>query len=77
MHETFLHMHETDELRLELAKTQEQLDNLRRGFFGRYDILVNTLSTLQDDMSQIRDHLNMKDDVCEQLYFKFPAHAGG
>lgn len=71
MQDMFLHLHEVDDLRLELSKTKEQIDNLRRGIFGRFDILVSKLSDLEQDMSIVMQELELKENNCEQLQFDF------
>lgn len=41
----------------DLEKVKEQLHNLRRGLFGRYDKLVNELSSLQKNVQDIQAFL--------------------
>lgn len=51
-----------DSLQEELDKTKEQLHNLRRGLFGRYDKLVNELTALQESVKKIQDCLKTEKD---------------
>ena len=50
---------EEDSLKKELAATKEQINNLRRGMFGRYDKIVNELTILQENVSKIHENLGV------------------
>lgn len=67
----------TDEdMRAELSKTKEQLNNLRRGLFGRFDKLVLELSTLQEDMLKIQQKLDMtSEERTDREILEFPLRA--
>lgn len=72
-----LEVSEECQLREELTKTKEQLTNLRRGLFGRYDKLVNELSTLQEDMLKIHQKLDMTDEKrTDREVLEFPLRVG-
>lgn len=50
---------EEEELRQSVVKNKEQINNLRRGLFARYDKLVNELTSLQENIKEINEHLNI------------------
>ncbi len=61
------------ELKSELEKTKTQLNNLRRGLFGRFDKLVLEFSTLQEDMLKIQQKLDMTNESgTEPEILEFP-----
>jgi len=63
-------------LRSELETTKTQLNNLRRGIFGRFDKLVLELSTLQEDMLKIQQKLDMNcEERTEREILEFPLRA--
>jgi len=65
-----------EELREELAKTNEQLNNLRRGVFGRYDKLVMALCSIQNDMERVKEVVEFKEQPkVQQLYLDFTLNA--
>jgi len=69
---TFLEEADPDtELRAELKKTKEQLTNLRRGLFGRYDKMVNELTALQEQMQLVNDKLEINNGN-ERKVLDFP-----
>lgn len=65
-----------DEIRSELDTTKTQLNNLRRGLFGRFDKLVLELSTLQEDMLKIQQKLDMtNEERIDREILEFPLRA--
>lgn len=50
----FFESEEIAALKAELTKTKEQLNNLRRGLFGRYDKMCNELTALQESIAEIK-----------------------
>lgn len=45
----------------EIALIKGQVNNLRRGIFGRYDEMCNELTQLQESIAEIQAFLNMND----------------
>lgn len=45
---------ETEELRAEVVKMKEQVNNLRRGMFGRYDKMCNELNDIQESIMELK-----------------------
>jgi len=65
-----------EELREQLAKTNEQLNGLRRGVFGRYDKMIMELCALQKDVDSVKEAINYKDKPkMEQIHLDFTLNA--
>ncbi len=48
----------------ELKETKEQLDNVRKGLFKRYAELLKEFKHMKEDMSKIREFVDMK-ELCD------------
>lgn len=57
---------EKDNMAKEMAILREQVTNLRRGLFGRYDKLVNELSELQNEIATLKNQIS-EDDVADKI----------
>lgn len=58
---------EVEVLREELDKTKTQLNNLRRGLFGRFDKLVIEMSQLKENIKRVESHVGMYNNPCEKV----------
>lgn len=45
----------------EIALIKGQVNNLRRGIFGRYDAMCHELTQIQASLSEIKNFLNMEE----------------
>jgi len=61
---------ETEEqvLKRELASTKEQLNNLRRGIFGRYDKMATEIFKLQQHIQKLEEHVGMPDKKESKIF---------
>lgn len=58
LQQDFFTSSEVQDLQLELMKTKEQLDNLRRGMFGRYDQVVSKMTDIEKTMLLLKQSLS-------------------
>jgi len=68
----FLDTSQEDELRRELEETRKQLNNLRRGLFGRYDKMVHELTALQQNLEEVKQKVGLNHDTDERKVLEFP-----
>ena len=68
----FLDTCQEDELRRELEETRKQLNNLRRGLFGRYDKMVHEFTALQQSLEEVKQKVGMNHDTDERKVLEFP-----